>query len=133
MSAITSIWEKYEVREQKSIMAVDNAPLMLGQLKSIITAGGYSFTSTRSGKDVLELVEMNKPDLLILRKDMPGMDGYEIAEKLNEHGYSVPMIFISSEATKESVVKAHRAGVKDYLVQPIDKETTLRKIEKQLV
>ena len=122
----------YNDHKKRNIMAIDNTPLSLGILKSIITGGGYSFSSAKSGEKALRLIEAYKPDLLIMGTDMPDMDEYELTEKLNEAGKTIPVIFISNDATKESVIKAHKIGVKDFIRKPVDRKTTLKKIEKLL-
>ena len=132
MNMIETIRENNTMETQKTIMAVGNAPLMLSILGSIVAEAGYRFTRTKSGKSAMKLIDAYKPDLLILRTDMPDMDGYELAERLNENGSAVPMIFLSDNATKESVVKAHRMGVKDYITWPVDRNTVLNKIAKQI-
>ena len=117
--------------DKKTIMAVDSVSQMLCTLESIVVGGGYSFVSARSGESAIELIESTKPDLLILRTDMPDMDAYDLAERLNKHGYKVPMFFLSDKVTAEGVVKAYLAGAKDYILKPVDRKTTLSKIAKQ--
>ena len=124
--------ENYANDTQKTIMAVDNAPLMPSILRSIIVGGGYNFTRAKSSKDAIRMVESKKPDLLILRTAMDDMDGYELAKTLKARGNTVPMIFLSDSATKDSVVKAHQAGAKDYITNTIDRDTLLSKIAKQI-
>jgi len=133
MNNISSMQKNNARNRKKTIMVVDNTPLMLSILGSIILGGGYGFTHTRSVKNVMNLIESHKPDLLILRTDRPDMDGYELAEELNEQGNTVPMIFLSDEATKKSVIKAYQMGAKDYITKPFDKNAILNKISRQFV
>ena len=132
MDTMTAIKETDIERNPKTIMAVDDTPLMLSILRSIVIGGGYRFARAKTGKNAMNLIESNKPDLLLLRMDMSDTHGNEIAEKLREEGHGVPIIFIGDEATKESVVKAHRMGAKDYITKPFDRNKVLSKIDKQL-
>ena len=125
----TSISENEQGK--KTIMAVDNMSLMLDMLESIVVGSGYKFAGTKSVNNVMGMIESNNPDLLLLSADMPDMDGYEFAERMSRHGRDVPMIFLSDKPTKEKVVKAHRVGVKDYIMKPVDRKTVLNKIAKQ--
>ena len=132
MTRVRNIRKCEKKNGKRTIMAVDNVSLMLDTLESIVVGGGYRFTSARSGEHAMSIIESCTPDLLIMRTDMPDMDGYELAERLNESGYNVPMILLSDTVTVECVIKAHRVGVKDYILKPIDRKTTLSKIARQI-
>ena len=132
MNMTSTIQNNDITKKLKSVMVVDNTPLILSILGSMIVGGGYSFNYTKSSQNALGSIEASQPDLIILRADKPDIDGFELAKKLNEDGSKIPMIFLSDEVTKESVVKAYQMGAKDFITWPSDKKTILDKITKQL-
>jgi len=112
-----------------SIMLVDDRPEILE------TVGGYLkdtykvFPLTR-GALALKALEKQKVHLFILDIDMPDMDGITLATKiraLTEHR-KTPIIILTSNASREYVVAAMRAGANDFIVKPANKDTLAIKI-----
>lgn len=120
-----------EMNDRKKIVAVDDSPLILKMLEKVLEDkfDVHSFsTAVRTlqflrGKDRI-------PDLIILDIEMPEMDGYELSSKIREmeHLKDVPIIFLTSNKDRNSVIKAAENGAKDYVIKPIDNEILLRKI-----
>jgi len=82
----------------------------------------------------LELVQQNKPDLILLDVMMPDMDGIEVCERLqaNEDLRGIPVIFITAQTTKESKLEGLNVGAVDYITKPIDLDETLARVQTQL-
>ena len=115
-------------RFDKTILAVDDAPLFLTMLKTIVQETPYKIVCLNSGAAALRYLEQNRPDLFILDIEMPIMSGIELAEKIRAIGQTAPIIFMTGNATEQDVVKAIKAGASDYVVKPIDKMLVLEKI-----
>jgi CheY-like chemotaxis protein len=123
------IYEK-QADVQKSILAVDDQSISLSTLKSFLKDTPYKLTCTASGEDALNFLRNNYPDLFILDIMMPAMDGYELAEKIRKSGQKAPIIFLTGNATRDSVLKAILAGGVDFIVKPANKEQVLRRISR---
>lgn len=67
------------------ILLVDDSVEMLDLLEVYLAGEGFDLTATHSGDEALLAARRTKPDLIILDVVMPGMDGYEVCEKLQAH------------------------------------------------
>jgi CheY-like chemotaxis protein len=117
-----------EAVKGKYILAVDDTAFFLSVLKSILQETEYKLTCVTSGDDALKCLERYRPDLLLLDIEMPGMNGYQLAEKIRECGQKAPIIFLTGNSKKESVVKAVKAGAVDFIVKPVNKKEVIAKI-----
>ena len=118
---------------RKNILAVDDMPVLLNALKVVIDGEKYKFRGLTSGKAALEYLDSHTPpDLFIVDIEMPEMDGYELTERIVARGYEAPIIFLTSNATREAVIKALKAGATDFLVKPINEELILERLEQYL-
>lgn len=117
----------------KSILAVDDSPLMINWIKSALTDSDYMFTGLVSGEAALRYLENHSPNLFILDIEMPEMDGYELARQIRENGQIAPIIFLTGNASKDYVFKALQSGAADFIVKPINIESMLDKIHKYIV
>jgi CheY-like chemotaxis protein/HPt (histidine-containing phosphotransfer) domain-containing protein len=114
------------------ILAVDDTPFFLTILKKILSDSTYILTCVSTGKDALKYLEKYQPDIFLLDIEMPGMDGYELAEKIKETGQDAPIIFLTGNAQKEYLAKALKLGAADFIIKPINKEILISKIHKYL-
>ena len=120
------------MNSKKRIVAVDDSNVVLKMIKNVLDKDLYELHPFSTGTRALEyLVQKDKiPDLIILDIEMPGMNGYDVLERIKkmEHLENVPVIFLTANNEKKQVIKAVTGGVKDYVVKPIDKDVLSRKI-----
>jgi DNA-binding response OmpR family regulator len=104
-----------------SILIVDDQEANVQLLEKILHGAGYRrITSTMDPFAVCELHRKNHYDLILLDLLMPGMDGFQVMEGLNEietDGY-VPVLVITSQPDHK--LRALSAGAKDFLIKPFD-------------
>lgn len=95
---------------------------------------GYGVTMVQSGDEVLAETQRQLPDLVILDLAIPGMDGIELINRLqnDERTTAIPILTFSTDADLNTVQRAFTAGAKDYLVTPYDPAVLERKIERLL-
>lgn len=102
---------------EKTVLAVDHDTDSLGQIEEIFKDEPmYHYMGAASGEEALEVLEGNKIDLIFLSIEMPGMNGYEILEKIKEK-YDIPVVFMT-ENRNIDVQKTAQYGVEDYLTKP---------------
>lgn len=92
-----------------SIMAIGR-PLM----------GEYEVLIATCGADALQIAATQRPDLMLLDVQMPGMDGFEVLRTLRAAGSSLPVIFISADDSNTLQDSARAAGAAGVLVKPVD-------------
>jgi signal transduction histidine kinase/DNA-binding response OmpR family regulator len=112
------------------ILVIDDSPDIREFLAHTILAGaGYDVLTATNGREGLVLVRDLNPDLIISDYLMPEMTGLEMLEALKGAGLDIPMILITAEGSEILAVEALRAGVRDYLIKPIDSDVLLRTVE----
>ena len=102
-------------------------------LESIFVAEGYSVIRAFTGSQALQKAETLRPDVVILDRQMPDLDGVEVCLRLRadiRFGAAVPIVITTAgQAGRTERLEAFRAGAWDFIGQPIDGETILLKIK----
>jgi two-component system, chemotaxis family, chemotaxis protein CheY len=114
------------MRQQKTILVVDDASLVRLYYRSTLEGAGYRVEEALNGIEALEKVPTTTVDLLIVDVNMPQMDGFTFLSKLRrqeEPFASIPALITSTEAGERDFEAARAAGANYYLVKPIDAET----------
>lgn len=113
------------------ILAVDDTRANLVLLQAMLKRAGHEVVTADNGEHSLEVFQQESPDLVLMDVMMPGMDGFEAAQRLQEIAAPrwVPIIFISAAATEEYYIKGHQSGGADYLFKPINQVILNTKIE----
>lgn len=119
------------MNEKKTIVAVDDSPLILKTLEKMLEDSYelHPYSKTARALHVLKSQELI-PDLIILDIEMPEMNGYDVLSKIREfeHLDDVPVIFLTANKNRDSVIKAATNGANDYVIKPLDKAILLKKI-----
>jgi len=103
-----------------SILIVDDQPIIIKTLTAILKED-YHIVITTSGEKAIEICNRDeKPDLVLLDINMPGMDGYEVCRKLKSSKLTkrIPIIFVTSKTEPEEEEKGFLLGASDYIVKP---------------
>jgi DNA-binding response OmpR family regulator len=114
------------------ILIIDDKPENLFSLKTILSLHSFPVDTAESGEEALKKVLKNSYALIILDVQMPGMDGFEVAEALSGYSKSkdVPIIFLSAASTeKRFITRGYTSGGIDYITKPIDPDILLLKVK----
>lgn len=116
------------------ILVVDDQPINVQVLKRKLEREQLQVLTAFSGAEALETVAKEKPDLILLDVMMPDMDGIEVCTRLqaSEETKSIPVIFVTARASKESKLEGLGVGAVDYITKPIDLDETFARIRTQL-
>lgn len=119
---------------QARILAVDDNPMNLDILCSILQARGYETMAANGGEQAIAIARDELPDLVMLDINMPGMNGYEVCATLksDEATRDIPVIFLSALDHALDKVKAFEAGGADYVTKPFQAPEILARINNQL-
>lgn len=113
------------------ILAVDDVPENLAALDALLSGEGLELLQARSGDEALELLLKHDVALALLDVQMPGMDGFELAELMRgtERTRRVPIIFLTAVATDERRrFRGYETGAVDYLLKPVDPQIVRSKV-----
>ena len=119
------------MEEKVTILIIDDKPVNIYALKTILEKPGQVLLSETNGKDGLKTALANDVDLIILDVQMPGMDGFEVAQVLKSHKRTrdIPVIFASAEKKeRQSIMKGFEEGAVDYLAKPLDPDLIRAKV-----
>ena len=95
---------------------------------------GYGILVANNGQEALEVIRNENPDLILLDVMMPGMDGFEVAERLKSEEFrcEIPIIFMTALDDTQSIVNGFKLGVGDFISKPFRKEELMVRIKHQL-
>ena len=110
------------VKREPIILVVDDMRVNTDMLSNLLTPKGYRVMAAASGQQALTCVETDPPDVILLDLMMPGMDGFEVCQRLKQdpHTRHIPVIIISGLGALEANVRALEAGADDFLSKPFD-------------
>lgn len=114
------------------ILVVDDNPDNLFALKSLLELNNFAVETAGSGEEALKLILKKSFALIILDVQMPGMDGFEVAESIAGYSKSkdIPIIFLSAINTeKRFISKGYASGAVDYMTKPFDTEILMLKVK----
>ena len=116
--------------ENYKILVVDDIATNVLLLKTILGKAGYRIVTATGGREALEKVESESPDLILLDIMMPDMNGYEVIERLkaDERFCRIPVIFLSALHDSENIVKGFKMGASDYVSKPFNHEELITRV-----
>ncbi|NDV59630.1 response regulator transcription factor [Bacteroides sp. 519] len=100
-------------------------------LKKFLEKEGYDVTYTGNGEKALEQFPVVKPDLVLLDINMPGLNGFEVAQKIRETDKHTLIFFLSDRSDKSDRLKGFSLKGNDYLAKPFYPEELLARISER--
>jgi len=128
---------------KKKIMVVDDSRAIVRAVELLLETENFETVSAFSGKECLEKLEREKPDLILLDIMMPGMDGREVCRRIKKTNKKVKVIFLTGVGVvKPSGLSAlcrkfhaeisKELGAVDYITKPFDNEDLVRRVKQAL-
>ena len=110
------------------ILVVDDEPHLVKLVRTNLEAQHYKVVSAMDGPSGLAAVEKEGPDLVILDIMMPGMDGFDVLQKIREFS-TIPVIMLTAKDQDVDVVKGLHLGADDYVRKPFSVHELLALVE----
>ncbi len=106
----------------KKILAVDDERHIVRLVQVNLERAGYQVVTAFDGREALEKVEAEHPDLVVLDVMMPYMDGFEVLQTLrkNQNTRDLPVIMLTAKAQDADVFRGWQSGVDCYLTKPFN-------------
>ncbi len=103
-------------------------------VRDLLTSVGYEVIEAITGEDGVRLAETERPDLILMDIQLPGLDGYEATRRIKANPAlgQIPIIAVTSYALSGDDVKARAAGCDDYVTKPFSPRALLAKIRQHL-
>lgn len=110
------------MERKKKILAVDDEKAIVRLVQVNLEREGYEVVTAYDGREALEKVESERPDLIVLDVMMPYMDGFEVLQNLkkNPETRDIPVIMLTAKAQDADVFRGWQSGVDCYLTKPFN-------------
>ena len=101
------------------VMIVDDSQAHRSALLRLLEREGYDTLPAEDGRDALAQLHRHQPDLIVTDLNMPGIDGLELLEALQQHPSHrrIPVIMLTAQSDTHCVRRAEQLGAKEYLVK----------------
>ena len=111
----------------KTVLAVDDEKHIVRLVQVNLQRGGYDVVTASDGKQALDMIEANPPDMVISDVMMPQMDGFELLKRLKQNPVTreLPIIMLTAKAMDSDVYEGWRAGADVYLTKPFNPQELL--------
>jgi len=117
-----------------NILVVEDERLIAGLLKETLEIEGYQVVTVLNGEDAVQYALRETPHLIVLDLMLPGIDGYEVVQRLRNHPKTmhIPILVLSALGGAANKVRAFELGVDDYVTKPFNTDELLARIRSQL-
>lgn len=119
----------------KLVVCIEDEPEMIDLVKLILSRKGFQVVGAMGGREGLEAIQNEKPDLVLLDLMMPDMDGWEVYQKIkaDDSTKGIPVIVVTAKAQSiDKVLGLHIAKVDDYITKPFGPQELLESVEQVL-
>jgi len=116
------------------ILLVDDNPQNLQVLANLLLEQNYEIEFAVNGEAALDWLRNRQFDLVLLDINMPGMNGFEVCKiiRLDNKISEIPIIFLSAESERDSILKGFEVGAQDFVIKPFDSRELLARVKTQL-
>lgn len=120
-----------------SVLIVDDSPVMRGFIRRVMTLSGFEVGEcweASNGEEALAELEQHAIDVILTDINMPKMNGEELLKRLSEQGTlnKVPALVISTDATKNRILRMLSLGAEGYMTKPFSPESLREELERIL-
>jgi class 3 adenylate cyclase/CheY-like chemotaxis protein len=122
------------VRAPPRILIVDDTPANVEILEMRLAAHGYEILTAGDGEEALEIIDDQRPDLILLDIMMPKIDGIEVCRRVKADDTLpfIPIILVTSKADPKDIVAGLEAGAEEYLTKPVEHTALVARVKSML-
>lgn len=122
------------VRDHKRLLLIDDDPNLILLVKDYLEFRGYEVITAENGREALDVLELDIPDMIICDVMMPEMDGYALVQHVREDSRTswIPVLFLSAKGQSQDRVKGLNTGADVYMVKPFEPEELVAQVESSL-
>jgi len=117
-------------RSSGKILIVEDSPMQATLLRRILKRENYETFAAKDGAEGYDMACEEKPILVITDINMPGMDGYELCQKIKKNAElpNIPVILVTSLLNPEDLIRGIEVGADNYITKPYNADTLLNKV-----
>ncbi len=119
-----------QATEPCHVLIVDDEPINIQLLGSVLSDCGYEVQFATSGEEALDWVNSESFDLVLLDLMMPVMDGYEVCRRIKQNPatQTIPIMFLSASVSVEKITMGYEAGAVDFVSKPFNRIELITKV-----
>ncbi len=110
------------------IIVIEDEPDILELLEYHLEKEGYTVTGFLSTENVEQFLEEENPALMIVDRNLPGVEGSEFVSKIRELGYDIPVLFLTARDKESDMEEGFHSGGDDYMTKPFSSKELLLRI-----
>lgn len=117
------------------IMVVDDEPDVVDLVKLVLESDGFDVVTAYSGKEALDKIALEMPDLVLLDIMMPQMDGWEVYSRIKAHPKTkdIPVAMLTAKSQSiDKMIGLHVVKVDDYITKPFGRSELLERVKRIL-
>jgi DNA-binding NarL/FixJ family response regulator len=124
----------FNSKNQKKLLLVDDDPNLILLVKDYLEFRGYEVVTAENGREALEILTHELPDMIICDIMMPEMDGYGFVTELRKQNQAswIPVLFLSAKGQSQDRIKGLNLGADVYMVKPFEPEELVAQVESSL-
>ncbi len=118
----------------RRLLLIDDDPNLILLVKDYLEFRGYDVITAENGREALEVLEQETPDMIICDVMMPEMDGYSLVSAIRQDPKTswIPVLFLSAKGQSQDRVKGLNIGADVYMVKPFEPEELVAQVESSL-
>ena len=121
-----------ETKKNRTVLCIEDEQEMIDLIRLILSRRGFEVLGANGGRQGLEMVRKEHPDLVLLDLMMPDMDGWEVYQQMKADNATkdIPVVIVTAKAQSiDKVLGLHIAKVDDYVAKPFSPQELLTSIE----
>ncbi len=111
------------------IAIIEDEEDLLELLEFNLQKEGYDVVGFLSPKKIKDFLEEESPDLLIVDRNLPFMEGSRLVKEIREEGYEIPVIFLTAKNSEENILEGFEAGCDDYITKPFSMKELIARVK----
>ncbi|AFZ11152.1 two component transcriptional regulator, LuxR family [Crinalium epipsammum PCC 9333] len=122
------------VKDHKRLLLIDDDPNLILLVQDYLVFKGYEVMTAENGREALEVLAKEIPDMIICDVMMPEMDGYALVEHIRQDARTswIPVLFLSAKGQSQDRVKGLSTGADVYMVKPFEPDELVAQVESSL-
>jgi two-component system OmpR family response regulator len=111
-----------------AVLVVDDDEFIRDLVSSALRIAGFATSTAVGGREALDAIARDHPDLVVLDVGLPGVDGFEVCRRLRTEGDQTPVIFLTARDAAEDRVSGFTRGGDDYVTKPFSLEELVARV-----
>jgi CheY-like chemotaxis protein len=115
---------------RRVVLVVDDEPSLRALLRGVLRIAGYDVREAASGEEALEILDRETPDAVLLDILLPGIDGWEVLDRLKPRLATLPVLVLSASTGPMAYARAEAAGCRGFVEKPFQVQELIARLHR---